>query len=66
LRPPNKRELEAGAESIVTLDETSTTISLALKNSPPETPKSFSFDRIFSWDCAQEDVFEFTAAPLLK
>jgi hypothetical protein len=66
-RPPSKNEKLDGSSIVAQVDPTCTTVSL---NDPSGTSNAaankFNFDRVFDFVASQEEVFKYTAHPLVK
>eukprot|EP01114_Cavostelium_apophysatum_P005310 TRINITY_DN1613_c0_g1_i3.p1 TRINITY_DN1613_c0_g1~~TRINITY_DN1613_c0_g1_i3.p1 ORF type:complete len:862 (-),score=280.43 TRINITY_DN1613_c0_g1_i3:83-2668(-) len=61
-RPENQKEKDLGGGSIVSVDETGTTVSI--KGSETQ-PHKFTFDRVFI-NASQREVYEYTALPVVE
>jgi len=63
-RPPNKAEKQSGSTNVLSIQEN----KIVSINMPGSTgkPVQFGFDHVFSWESSQEEVFEYTAKPLVQ
>lgn len=59
VRPLNKREVQEGHHSIVTVDRENNIISLVKPTLTGEIPKSFKFDHVFPEDCTQVNIVNY-------
>jgi kinesin family protein 5 len=60
-RPQNAREIKEGGVNCVKIHEDGQTVSLESK----DYPGTFTFDKIFDWNCTQKECFEYTALPIV-
>ncbi|KAJ3056456.1 hypothetical protein HK097_006775 [Rhizophlyctis rosea] len=61
-RPQNSREIKEGGVPIVAFDDDMTSVKFESK----EYPGTFAFDRIFSWESTQEQVFNYAAGATIE
>ncbi|KAJ3121865.1 Kinesin-like protein kif3b [Nowakowskiella sp. JEL0407] len=66
-RPFSEKEKAAGHSNIVTIDQESATVSIRDPRSSDvsEVPKTFTFDSLFDNNCAQIDVYNTCARPIV-
>lgn len=60
-RPSNSKELAMGAESIASVDESGTTVTIK----GAESTNKFNFDRVFI-NANQKEVYEYSAKPVVE
>ena len=64
-RPLNRQETEDRRVRVVDMDTRTNLISLKNPKDERETPKQFTFDKIYDWNCRQVDIFDYTATALI-
>ncbi|XP_066908565.1 kinesin-like protein KIF3A isoform X2 [Halyomorpha halys] len=67
VRPMNKKEIESGYKSVVTVNRINGSISVKNPNGGREDlPKIFTYDIVFDIDSKQMDVYNETARPIVE
>ena len=64
-RPMNKKEIEDQRTRIVDMDLKTNQVRVKNPKDVRETPKPFTFDKIYDWNSTQEPVFVETARPII-
>ncbi len=64
-RPFSEKEKREGHSNIVQIDLNSACVNIT-DPSAPETPKKFTFDSAFDWNCTQRQVYNSTARPIVE
>mmetsp|Transcript_3792 Transcript_3792/g.13299 ORF Transcript_3792/g.13299 Transcript_3792/m.13299 type:complete len:394 (-) Transcript_3792:75-1256(-) len=65
-RPLSSKETEDGRTRIVDMDCKNGTVTVRNPKATGEEPKTFTFDKVYDWNCTQKEVFENTAMPILE
>ncbi|KAF9196177.1 hypothetical protein BGZ49_002890 [Haplosporangium sp. Z 27] len=60
-RPQNALEIREGGQPIITFDDNGQSVKVDSK----EYPGSFTFDRVFSWESKQKDVFDYSISTIV-
>ncbi|XP_024083610.1 kinesin-like protein KIF3A isoform X2 [Cimex lectularius] len=67
VRPLNRKEIESGFSSIVTVNRINGSISVKHpQGGPQDLPKVFTYDIVFDTDSKQMDVYNETARPIVE
>lgn len=56
-RPMNRKEIDQGSESIVTMDQSIMQVSLAHPNGQ-DNPRNFTFDMVYGVESKQQEVYD--------
>ena len=59
IRPTNQKEISSGGNTCVKFNDTTVEVGV------DDGSHTFSFDRIFGMESTQQEVFEYTAVPLV-
>jgi kinesin family protein 3/17 len=65
-RPFSEKEKAAGHSNVVQIDPPNGTVMIVdPKTDRGDPPKTFTFDKVFDWNCTQTEVYSMTARDIV-
>lgn len=65
-RPTNDKEVKQGSHNVVELDVTRNEVNVRDRLAPVNTPRTFSFDKVFGPQSKQLEVYKTIVVPIIE